>query len=200
MNSEFSITEQKNQLRQQMRQIRRAMPPEKREAADKAICEAVLAHPDFMRAKQIFAYVAMPIEVQTKGILEACLAMGKTLALPVCETASHAMTFYRLDDMAELTAGAYNIPVPPVSAARVCTPDAETLVLLPMTAYDAQGYRLGAGGGYYDRFFAQYPFLRTLGICYADCFAEVLPHDEYDQKMQACITENGLEDFHGRTE
>ena len=92
MNSEFSITEQKNQLRQQMRQIRRAMPPEKREAADKAICEAVLAHPDFMRAKQIFAYVAMPIEVQTKGILEACLAMGKTLALPVCETASHAIS------------------------------------------------------------------------------------------------------------
>ena len=130
-------------------------------------------------------------------------ADGERERLAHCKTGfENALCLHldRLDDMAELTAGAYNIPVPPVSAARVCTPDAETLVLLPMTAYDAQGYRLGAGGGYYDRFFAQYPFLRTLGICYADCFAEVLPHDEYDQKMQACITENGLEDFHGRTE
>lgn len=200
MNNDTSITAQKKQIRQEMRQIRKAMPITKRESADKAICAAVLAHPDFVRAKQVFAYAAMPIEVQTNGILEACLAMGKTLALPVCETDSHTMTFYRLDAMSELTAGAYRIPVPPVSAERICLPDADTLLLLPMTAFDAQGYRLGAGGGYYDRFLAKYPNTRTLGICYADCFAAVLPHDEYDQKMQACITENGLEDFHGRTE
>ena len=77
---------------------------------------------------------------------------------------------------------------------RVLLPDADTLMIVPMLAYDAAGYRLGAGGGYYDRYLAKYK-IKTLGICYAECRQTQLPHDEYDQKLQSCVTEQKTEEF-----
>lgn len=197
MSGVLSVTEQKKSLRSKMREIRNGMPCAVRAAYDRAIAEAVIAHPGYLRAKQVFVYAAMPWEVQTQRILQQTLDCGKILALPVCETDRHTMTFYRLDTLDELEVGAYRIPIPPISEERICVPDGDTLMILPMMAYDRLGYRLGAGGGYYDRFLAQYPSVRTLGICYSDCTAESLPHDIYDRKMQACITENGTEEFHG---
>ena len=188
---------EKKMLRQDMMRLRAEIPLATRHAADEAICRAVLAHPAFAAAKQVFAYVAMPHEVRTQELLTACLDAGKNLALPVCNTVSHTMTFYRLDRMSELTTGAYRIPVPPVSDDRICNADSDTLVLLPMLAFDAEGYRLGAGGGYYDRFLAAHPDVKTIGLCYAYCGVEHLPHDEYDKKMQTLVTEKRTEDFHG---
>lgn len=180
-----------------MMRLRKQMPFAVREAADNAIAEAVLSHPDYAAAKQIFAYVSMPHEVATGAILDAALRDGKTVGLPVCEPETHTLTFYRLDARSELRSGAYRIPVPPVSDDRILMPDADTLVLVPMLAFDEAGYRLGAGGGYYDRFLAAYP-VKTLGICYADCKQTQLPHDANDRTISCCVTERKTEDFHGK--
>ena len=190
------ITAAKKSLRDQVFQARAEMPFDRRIAADEKITEAVLRHPAYQNAKQVFCYVSMPHEVSTRSLLSAVLKDGKTLGLPVCEPESCTMTFYRLDALSELRAGAFRIPVPPVSEDRVLLPDADTLMIVPMLAYDAAGYRLGAGGGYYDRYLAKYK-IKTLGICYAECRQTQLPHDEYDQKLQSCVTEQKTEDFYG---
>lgn len=187
---------QKKLLRAAMMSQRHAMSVAFRREADRAIAEAVLRHPAYQTASQIFAYVSMPHEVGTRAILEAVLADGKALGLPVCDTETSGMQFYRLDALSELKAGAYRIPVPPVSAERLLMPAEDTLVIVPMLAYDAEGYRLGAGGGYYDRFLAANP-VRTVGICYADCRMTQLPHDMYDRKLECCVTEQKTEDFYG---
>lgn len=187
---------QKKLLRAAMMSQRHAMSVAFRREADRAIAEAVLRHPAYQTASQIFAYVSMPHEVGTRAILEAVLADGKALGLPVCDTETSSMQFYRLDALSELKAGAYRIPVPPVSAERMLMPAEDTLVIVPMLAYDAEGYRLGAGGGYYDRFLAANP-VRTVGICYADCRMTQLPHDMYDRKLECCVTEQKTEDFYG---
>lgn len=186
----------KKELRAAMMKKRRAMSVSARAAADRAIAEAVLQHPAYQAAKQVFAYVSMPHEVGTGRILEAVLADGKPLGLPVCEPDCCGMRFYRLRALSELKAGAYRIPAPPVSDDRLLVPDENTLVIVPMLAYDAECYRLGAGGGYYDRFLAANP-VQTLGICYADCRLAQLPHDDYDIKLSCCVTEQKTEDFYG---
>ncbi len=191
----MTIAQQKDQLRSAMLTARRAMTT--RAEADETIAQAVCVHPWFQAAKQVFAYVSMPHEVGTKALLQAGLDAGKQLALPVCNTAKHTMIFYRLHHMQELKAGAYRIPVPPVSPERMVTPDADTLMLVPMLAYDAKGYRLGAGGGYYDRYLAAYPNLHTIGICYANGYVNALPVDTYDRPLQCCITETKTEEFYG---
>ena len=190
------IEEAKKALRRQMFQQRSEMPFNRRLDADRRITEAVLGHPAYQQAKQVFCYVSLPHEVSTKALIAAVLRDGKRLGLPVCETGTGTMTFYRLDAVSELKAGAFRIPVPPVAQERILLPDADTLMIVPMLAYDAEGYRLGAGGGYYDRYLAEYQ-IRTLGICYADCRQTQLPHDAYDRRLECCITEQKTEDFYG---
>ena len=190
------VTGQKKELRAAMMQRRRAMSLAFRKEADRLIAEAVLRHPRYAAAKQVLAYVSMPHEVGTRAILEAVLKDGKTLGLPVCMPETNEMQFYRLDALSELGAGAYRIPVPPVSADRLLEPSAETLMIVPMLAFDADGYRLGAGGGYYDRYLAAHS-VQTIGICYADCRMTQLPHDNYDRKLLCCVTEQKTEDFYG---
>ncbi len=190
------ITAAKKSLRSQIFQARTEMPFDSRIAADEKITETVLQHPAYKSAKQVFCYVSMPHEVSTRALLAAILKDGKTLGLPVCEPESCTMTFYRLDALSELKAGAFRIPVPPVSEDRVLLPDADTLMIVPMLAYDTAGYRLGAGGGYYDRYLETYK-IRTLGICYAECRQAQLPHEATDQKLQCCVTEQKTEDFYG---
>lgn len=187
---------QKKDLRAEMMAKRRAMPSAQREAADCAITEAVLRHPAYRAAKQVFAYVSMPHEVGTNMLLDSALAAGKIIGLPVCTPETREMKFYCLHARAELRKGAYRIPIPPVSEDRLLIPDAETLVIVPMLAFDAEGYRLGAGGGYYDRFLSAQP-VRTIGICYADCRLTQLPHDANDQRIACCVTEQKTEDFYG---
>ncbi|MBQ9907833.1 MAG: 5-formyltetrahydrofolate cyclo-ligase [Oscillospiraceae bacterium] len=190
------IAEEKKALRRMLFQARSEMPFDSRGAADRKIAEAVLQHPAYKQAKQIFCYVSMPHEVSTRTLLSAALNDGKILGLPVCEPATCTMTFYRLDALSELKAGAFRIPVPPVSEDRILLPDEDTLMIVPMLAFDAEGYRLGAGGGYYDRYLEKYQ-IRTLGICYAACRQTALPHDATDRRLEACITEQKTEDFYG---
>ena len=190
------ITAEKKELRTAVMHQRRAMSLAFRKEADRLIAEAVLRHPACKAAKQVFCYVSMPHEVGTRAILAAVLAEGKTLGLPVCTPETSEMQFYRLDALSELRAGAYRIPAPPVSADRLLVPSAETLIIVPMLAFDADGYRLGAGGGYYDRYLAAHQ-VQTIGICYADCRMTQLPHDNYDRKLMCCVTEQKTEDFYG---
>ena len=189
-----AVRDEKAALRREIFAERAAMPFDRRKAADAAITEALTELPAFKAAKQIFCYVSMPHEIGTKALLGAVLRSGKTLGLPVCDTVRHEMQFYRLDAVSELRAGAYRIPVPPVSEERILLPDAETLMIVPMLAFDAEGFRLGAGGGYYDRYLAKYP-VKTVGICYAECRRTQLPHDAFDIKMNCCVTEQKTEEF-----
>ena len=191
-----SVTVQKKELRAAVMQQRKAMSLAFRREADRLIAEALLRHPAYRAAKQVFAYVSMPHEVGTRAILEAVLDDGKTLGLPVCTPETSGMQFYRLDALSELGAGAYRIPVPPASVDRLLEPSAETLMIVPMLAFDEAGYRLGAGGGYYDRYLAAHS-VQAVRICYADCRMTQLPHDNYDRKLLCCVTEQKTEDFYG---
>ena len=198
MNRQNPAAVQKKALRAEILAQRRAMTSAQRAAADAAIAEQILAHPDYAGAETVFAYVSMPHEVGTRALLDRILQSGKRLGLPVCDPETHTLTFYRLDAAEELVRGMYRIPVPPVSEDRRLTPDAATLVLVPMLAFDGEGYRLGAGGGYYDRFLAEYgQTVRVLGICYAENRLTQLPHDAYDQKISCCVTEQKGEERYG---
>lgn len=72
-----------------------------------------------------------------------------------------------------------------------------TFCLVPGVAFTSDGHRLGQGGGYYDRFLAQNPFIRTAGVCYALQLTDSLPHAPHDRVMEAIITEQTVEVCHG---
>ncbi len=187
----MSEATEKQLLREEMIARRKAMSGEARAAADAEILRRLLADPAFEEAEQIFAYVSMPHEVDTKVLIAACLEKGKVLGLPICGEKGQ-MAFYRLKSQDELKPGKYRIPVPPIARDRRMIADRHTLVIVPMLAFDASGFRLGAGGGFYDRWLMQH-LVPTVGICYENGRVQLLPHEKHDQRIDRVITEGNME-------
>ncbi|MCL2446115.1 MAG: 5-formyltetrahydrofolate cyclo-ligase [Oscillospiraceae bacterium] len=176
----------KSTLRRELLAQRAAILPQAKQAWDAALCQAIITHPAFISAREILGFFPIGTEPDIKPVLEHALAQNKALYLPCCTPETRTMTFRRVDALNELVPGAHNIPEPlPTNCALRITHYA--LCLVPGLAFDDRGYRLGYGGGYYDRFLANFQG-RTLGICYAAMIGEI-PTGPHDLSVDVVVTE-----------
>ena len=98
------------------------------------------------------------------------------------------MTARRIDDLGQLTSGAYGIPEPNPDAPVVSAAEID-LILVPGMAFDASGRRLGRGKGYYDRFLSDFHG-KTMGIC--GQLMEEIPVEQHDITMDAVAADRGI--------
>ncbi|RKQ68154.1 5-formyltetrahydrofolate cyclo-ligase [Oceanibaculum indicum] len=138
----------------------------------------------------VSGYCAMGDEADPLPSLLALAAGGHDLCLPVTPRRGLPLSFRLWQPGDALERGVWDIPVPPATA-----PDAEPGVLLvPLLAFDREGYRLGYGGGYYDRTMAMLkekgPLL-AIGIAYAAQEVESVPREATDQRLDWIVTEQG---------
>lgn len=149
----------------------------------------------FRRARHLALYLAHGSELDTSPLLLHCLAAGKAVYVPRVLD-GHRMRFERLAPQAALRRNRYGIREParrgPLRGIRKLD-----LVVVPLSAFDAQGHRLGAGGGYYDRAFAlrRGGRPRLLGYAYALQQAPTLPAEPWDVRLDAVVTENTFHVF-----
>lgn len=175
----------KRTLRAQGRRVRDAIPDRRGRSAK--LCAQILTLPEFVRARCVFAYAATGSEVDLDPVIEAALAAGKTVCLPVCREKGR-MDAVRLDAQAELVPGAFGIREP---QGEVVPAEQLDLVLCPGLAFDRRGGRLGYGGGYYDRYLVKvHAFL--VGICFTDCIVDAVPTGPHDVLMNALACEAGI--------
>jgi 5-formyltetrahydrofolate cyclo-ligase len=126
----------------------------------------------------------MASEIDTSPIIEAALAAGKKVFAP------------KVENKAEGTMGFYQISSAACFQRRRAleTGDFPALVLTPGLAFDKRGNRLGRGGGFYDRFFAELDSAglayTALGLCLECQLAEAVPVEEHDKGVAAILTEN----------
>lgn len=129
-------------------------------------------------------------EFDPRPIMQAALERGLTIGLPVVVARTAPLVFRHWRPGEPLTAAVMGIPVPAVTAPTV-SPD---VLIVPLLAFDAAGYRLGYGGGYYDRTLAQLrggerPVL-AVGLAYAGQELAEVPHDAaFDQRLDWVVTE-----------
>ncbi|MGI4858470.1 MAG: 5-formyltetrahydrofolate cyclo-ligase [Janthinobacterium lividum] len=110
--------------------------------------------------------------------------------LPVIDDVRGPLAFHRWTPDAPMRAGRYGIAVPAAAE-----PLAPALLLIPCVGFDADGYRLGYGGGFYDRTLAAArPRPRTLGIALDGCRVAALPHETHDLPLDRILTETGVFD------
>lgn len=145
------------------------------------MAQELFARPEWQQAGWVFCFVPMPGEPDLWPVLEAALREGKHLAVP--RTANGRMEAVRLRRLDDLAPGAYGIREP-VGGEVVAAEDfpADALALVPCLAAGGDGVRLGRGGGYYDRFLAQYKG-RSLLVCPAALTLAGIPAERWDARF-----------------
>ena len=108
----INIREQKNLLRAKHKKIRTAWSEELRNSLDKVLFEKFIELKEYKECKILFAFVSMPIEINTYPILEKAIADGKILALPKCRQKEPVMDFYSVASLDDLKEGKYSILEP----------------------------------------------------------------------------------------
>ncbi|MCL2369023.1 MAG: 5-formyltetrahydrofolate cyclo-ligase, partial [Oscillospiraceae bacterium] len=156
---------------------------------DQEIARRVVALREFQAAATIFCFLGVGAEIDTRPILDAALQMGKTLCLPRCGR-DGLMEPVPVADLDALTETFYGIPQPSIDLPPL-PPGAIDLAVVPGIAFDRQGYRLGQGGGYYDRFLPKLKGV-ALGICRAALILPTVPREDHDQPVSILVTEKEI--------
>jgi len=130
----------------------------------------------------IGVYVSQPHEVDTRSLIEKCLSEGKTVCVP--KIVGSEMIFVEIKSLEECEPRVMGILEPISSHAYTGKIDCQ---LIPMLAYNARGYRLGYGKGYYDAYLKAYEG-KKIGLCFAFDFEESLVEEPHDVPCGLIIT------------
>jgi 5-formyltetrahydrofolate cyclo-ligase len=154
-------------------------------ARSRRIQDFLIKSKEFRSAEIIGAYYAFGSEVRTDVIIEQARSIGKKLALPSIE--GENLTFYELSSGKYLVKGRFGI-MEPLPYGLI---DRMGMIVVPGIAFDKNGYRLGYGKGYYDKFLAKRKVF-SVGLGYSFQLLENLPSGEHDKKLDAISTEDGI--------
>lgn len=156
---------------------------------------AMLAHLDvFAQTELVLGYVPTHEEIDTYPIHRDVLAAGKRLALPYLDASRNQMAFFEVDSIDSLPRGARGIAQPPCEGAEpLSTEDMlGSVCLVPGLVFDAEGYRVGYGAGYYDEFLAYYPGHKVGLVRSVQVSSNPLPHDGHDVPVDVLVTEGSI--------
>lgn len=176
-------------LRGQMRALRRALSAQEQAACARAAFARLTGFAPYRRAGSVMAYAAARGELPLDAVLDDLLAGGRTLLMPRCEGPGR-MTARRVTSLSQLRPGAYGL-MEPEEGCPAAAPEEIGLVLVPGTAFDRSGGRLGQGGGYYDRFLARTRAL-TVGVCHDFALIARVPAEAHDARMDYILTPGAL--------
>lgn len=175
-------------LRTQLRQRRDALPPHQCQAHSHAICEHLLAHPFYKNANTLGAYWAIGNEVDLSALIEQAHADGKRIALP---RINGTVMKFHLYTPEQTQINTYGI-TEPLDTCEVIPRSEMDAVIMPLVGFDAQGHRIGMGGGFYDRYFSDQKTATTplrLGVAYEVQRTEQIKSNAWDIHLHTTITE-----------
>ena len=181
------IREIKTDLRIGFKSKRNEMPEHIKLNMDSEIQSRFLTLRQYAKCDTVFTYVSKDLEVDTYAIIRAAWANGKKVAVPKCIEDSK-MDFYYIESMDDLEDGSFGVKEPVESKCKKVADLSRGLCIVPGLSFDAEGYRLGYGKGYYDRFLSKFGG-ETVGLCYSNCIKWKLPHGKYDRAVDVIVTD-----------
>lgn len=187
------IRKVKNELRQKFKKIRSDMPEIQKNQKNKNIYDKIISLPEFMATNLVLTFVSTKIEVNTHSIIDYCFLNNKQVAVPKCFDGNH-MEFYVIKSFNDLEYGKFSLLEPNLEKCKKLIEYKNSICFTPGLSFDMNGYRLGYGKGYYDRFFSKYNG-KIVGICYSSCLQNKLPTGRYDKTVGILITDKFIKRF-----
>lgn len=187
----------KSQLRKEILQIRDRIPLELHAEQSGQIAKKIIAHEKLKEANKVLLYASFRSEVETMGILESALQLGKQVYFP--KVTGQEMLFYQVTGKDELKEGYQGIyePQAEVSKQLCLQREDKIFVLMPGAVFERSGRRIGYGGGYYDKFLEKLEkeisggYIYKAGAAFSCQLVEngVIPAEIHDIPCDAVITE-----------
>lgn len=175
----------KEQLRYKYKVKRRYFQHSAREVADGALADTVMAA--FSAQDSFLVYYSYGTEADTHALITRLLDAGKRVYLPRVEGKNLAPVQYFGDESA-LVKNAYGIYEP---AGQAFTGQIDVCIT-PLLAVNSRGFRLGYGGGYYDRYFAANPQILKVGLGYFLQFTDEFIEEDFDKPLDLFVSERGI--------
>lgn len=180
----------KNEIRKELLSRRLDLSDSDVSFRSEAICRRLIADEVFTAASVIGLYWPFKNEVLTGGVFWAALSEHKRVGFPLVR-ADRLIVYISVDDPADMAAGNYGIMEPRFVPERVIPIEEFDLIVIPGIAFDDRGYRIGYGGGYFDRLLSGSGITATLSAMVFDFqIVDRIPNEEYDRKVEIIFTES----------
>lgn len=182
---------QRQTLRKEIRQRRNALSPREQQLAARRIHERLFEHPRMLTAKRVSLFLSFDGEINTRPLIETLWQQEKEVYLPVIHPFSKGhLLFLRYEKSSDMTHHPFGILEPKLDVRRVLPVSQLDVIVTPMVAFDAQGNRLGMGGGYYDRTLKNWrqngPY--PIGIAHDCQQVEGLTRESWDVPLPEILT------------
>ena len=180
----------KNNLREALRQRRRAVDAQHQNLAALALAESISELPAWTEAQHIALYMPSDGEIGTDTIRDLAMEQGKQMYLPVI-TEALSLEFARWQIEDPLCPNDYNIPEPPPHVPRIAAAGLD-IIFLPLVGWDISGARLGMGGGFYDRTLSGVSGPLLVGLAHTCQQVQDIPVDDWDVGLDFVATDTAL--------
>ena len=176
----------KSELRKQVLQEMKALPRDQKQFIDRALTERLLQDPFYQEAKVIATYLSFPHEFQTQELIKRMLKDGKKVLIP--KTYPKGRMEFVVYDPKQLAKTSFGL-LEPQGDLEVVEPSQIDLIHVPGLAFTTEGYRIGYGGGYYDRYLEHFAG-HTMSTIYP-CQVQEFNLENHDIPVQEVLTYEG---------
>ena len=176
----------KSELRKQVLQEMKALPREQKQFIDQALTERLLQHPFYQEAKVIATYLSFHHEFQTQELIEQALKDGKKVLIP--KTYPKGRMDFVVYNPQQLVKTSFGL-LEPQGDLEVVAAYQIDLIHVPGLAFTTEGYRIGYGGGYYDRYLEHFSG-NTLSTIYPCQIQDFIP-ENHDIPVQEVLIDEG---------
>ena len=179
----------KGQLRQQLQKCLLEMTEEQRSEKSKKACRNLISTPQFQSASVVMMYLSLPHEVDTSEVILHAWQLGKVVAVPKISWQQRHMIPVQINTLETGFSTGFAGLRNPVTGVPMSFEEID-LVVAPALGFDRKGNRLGRGGSYYDRFFAN-PELKALkcGFAFEEQLVETVPMTDHDEPVDFLVTD-----------
>ncbi|ASK63190.1 5-formyltetrahydrofolate cyclo-ligase [Virgibacillus phasianinus] len=182
---------EKSKLRNQGIKYLKSLSKEEKISIEEKLTYELVNSDLWKQSSSIGVTISQGFEWDTRGIIETAWKENKLVSVPKCDPVHKKLTFYHLHTYEQLEVVYYNLKEPNPDNSQAIDKNSIELLLVPGLLFNKHGYRIGFGGGYYDRFLADFPN-STASLVSDGQFEHEIPVEKYDLPVNYIVTEQGI--------
>lgn len=170
----------KKELRKKYKEVRKDLSGN---ITDKLYTDEV-----YKNSKSVFTFVSYGSEIGTFELINKAFDDGKIVAVPFMTGKPHEMVFIKINSIEELKPNKIGILEPEYNINNVIKSDTNTLIIVPGLVFDNDFYRIGYGGGFYDKYIDENKYMCTVGVCFDEQITKCVPREKTDKPVDIVVT------------